>query len=674
MAQSASDGSTIKKAVSTAKTFIDTCSLLSPGYPKIENDLFRCLHEAGEKLIVPMSVINELNKLSIRGDNDLVKNAKYALTSLATWQQRNLVIIRGEETDNKLADNVFLVQFTRFRDKYNLTLITQDRGLATDILNLNKLASQSSKHRIAVFFITDSGELRESRGTGAYSRPAGHTDSAGNSAEGRKRLFTLATSISPLKDDVIPANHFPGLNDTVYTVLGKKYITLVSELGKGGEAITWNTSEKDLVCKIYRPERLTRHRIEKLGKMIGCDFDCPGICWPTDVVLNRENKIVGYLMPKAEGVELQRSVFIPPLLNKHFPKWTRRELVQLTLSILDKLHYLHANNIILGDINPANILVKNEKEVYFVDTDSYQIEEFHCPVGTPAFTAPELQTRKDYNYLRTPGNESFAVATLLFRLMLPGKLPYAQQDGDDIRTNICKMDFSYPFGEKTNKKTPNGPWRFCWSHLPYKIKEAFYESFRREGSRAAENNRVSVAEWRDLFRSYLYLLESGKFVQQDAESIKIFPRRFKYVGNAALIRCLMCGDEYPEDQLDMGYCRNCLHKGEEKPCAKCGKPILYTNYRKLIQKKPPHPICMDCYQKQSQIYETRTCQECKRSFTITRGEYDYFQSLGFDLPKRCPTCRKLGSASRPSASSAHTGSRQERPIFELFKRLFNNWR
>lgn len=82
----------------------------------------------------------------------------------------------------------------------------------------------------------------------------------------------------------------------------------------------------------------------------------------------------------------------------------------LCITILKKLKYLHDRNVILGDINPNNILVVSPTEVYFVDTDSYQIEGFPCPVGTINFTAPEIQ-RKDFStFLRTIGNERFAVA------------------------------------------------------------------------------------------------------------------------------------------------------------------------------------------------------------------------------------------------------------------------
>ena len=39
------------------------------------------------------------------------------------------------------------------------------------------------------------------------------------------------------------------------------------------------------------------------------------------------------------------------------------------------------------------------------------------------------------------GNENFAVATLLFMIMLPGKPPYSQQGGEDPVSNIMKMNF-----------------------------------------------------------------------------------------------------------------------------------------------------------------------------------------------------------------------------------------
>lgn len=97
---------------------------------------------------------------------------------------------------------------------------------------------------------------------------------------------------------------------------------------------------------------------------------------------------------------------MPMLLSKYFPQWNKIDTVQLCVTILQKLKYLHDRNVILGDINPYNILVVSPTEVYFVDTDSYQVEGFICPVGMPIFTAPELHKKNSQYGLRTLGNEN----------------------------------------------------------------------------------------------------------------------------------------------------------------------------------------------------------------------------------------------------------------------------
>src|SRR5574344_1224698 len=199
--------------------------------------------------------------------------------------------------------------------------------------------------------------------------------------------------------------------------------------------------------------------------MFSKEIECEGVCYPVAALYNSNKEFVGYMMPKARGKELQKSIFIKPLFLKNFPNWKKRDTVELCITILEKIKYLHDRNIVMGDINPANILVVSPKEVYFVDTDSYQVENFPCAVGTNNYTAPEIQRKHFSDFLRTMGTENFAVATLLFMIILPLKPPYSQQGGEDPINNIIRMDFSYPFGDNSNKKTPDGPWRYIWSHL-----------------------------------------------------------------------------------------------------------------------------------------------------------------------------------------------------------------
>ena len=163
-------------------------------------------------------------------------------------------------------------------------------------------------------------------------------------------------------------------------------------------------------------------------------------------------------------------------------------------------------------------MIKNDTEVYFVDTDSYQIESYPCPVGTVNFTAPEIQNKDFKAFFRTIEHEYFAVATLMFMALLPGKPPYSQQGGSNPSINIKNMDFSYPLGEQSNKKVPQGPWRYIWSHLPYKVKELFYNSF-------TTNSRPTPKVLLDALTDYKHYLENPH--KYDNFSNEIFPNKFK---------------------------------------------------------------------------------------------------------------------------------------------------
>jgi len=76
------------------------------------------------------------------------------------------------------------------------------------------------------------------------------------------------------------------------------------------------------------------------------------------------------------------------------------------------------------------ILVKDENKVYFIDTDSFQIEGYPCPVGMISYTRP-LHHKKRYNsYLRTKADDIFAVTILVFQILMLGKHPYSFKGRD----------------------------------------------------------------------------------------------------------------------------------------------------------------------------------------------------------------------------------------------------
>ena len=290
-----------------------------------------------------------------------------------------------------------------------LLVITQDDGLSNDLLGLNRLQSVQGK-RLTVGRINRYGYLsryltQEQRFAGSSSRSGWESRSV--------------AALIPEDQTQIPVSHVPASGEAVF---GSTALCLGEKLATGGEGSIYDLSD-GTVAKIYHRGKLTVGRREKLERMTAEPVCCEGVCWPKELLRDAEGNFVGYRMERARGTELQRALFTRPALEAHFPNWKKADMVQLCITILEKICALHGRGIILGDINPLNILVVSPTEVWFVDCDSYQIGGYPCPVGTVRFTAPEIQKRNFADFLRTEGNEAFAVATLLFMLMLPGKSP-----------------------------------------------------------------------------------------------------------------------------------------------------------------------------------------------------------------------------------------------------------
>ncbi len=481
-------------------------------------------------IIVPVKVLNELKGLVKNNDPITKYNARKGFSIFLKLENMKCAIKRGGKNDGYV-DNLFQVIFTKFRTKYKLCLITQDVGLALDILDLNKSRSAEFDKNgirrikdIKVIKITEAGSFREfsaqTRKPHIPKKPTAKKQtlskpfkkSVKNIDINKSKL--LATSITPRTGDIVITQQ--GMN-----------LRLKESIARGGEGIIYTVNETE-VCKIYKKEKVDELRIQKLKLMTANQISYPRICWPKSIVYNINKEPIGYLMNKAKGKELQITVFLPQLLKKHLPSWKKVDLVNVCIGILHKIIILHKNNIIMGDINPMNILLSQYSETFFVDTDSYQVEQFPCPVGQVNFTAPEIQGKDFKTFLRTVENESFALATLLFMILLPGKPPYSHQGGTSPTANIKKMNFPYPFtftdekGKSVNDfkfEAPVGPWRIIWSNFPYFLKEVFYNVFKK-------GKRYSPEQWLDTMKRY------KNDLSKDYTNNEIFPKEFKKVDDA----------------------------------------------------------------------------------------------------------------------------------------------
>lgn len=413
--------------------------------------------------------------------------------------------------------------------------------------------------------------------------------------------FTIASAVATVPASPLPMTLHPTEGHVVVDAQGRRY-PLLKLLGQGGEGSVFQ-SENNLVCKIYRPERATAFAKAKLDLMTSRTLDYPGLCWPRAVLYNERREFVGYAMNRAAGREIQKTIFIKPIFATTFPRWDKSNLVNLSISILRVIDFLHAHNVLVGDLNPRNILIEDDRRVYFVDTDSFQVEGFPSPVGMPPFLAPSLFSADLSKTLRDIDQENFAIATLMFMLMVPGKPPYSHCGGETPASSVLKGHFPYALGEKHGKDAPEGPWVFIWSNLPFYIKEAFTAVF-------AEGKSLSVTDWGELmtrYRSDLQKLdkEGTPWVSRD-----LFPTTYKTLSRKVVeekgglwITCSYHGGEFgwfPKGkQLQppgKPMCRDCAMKKVAVTCSNCGitrLAIPLPDYVKTYEKGLPI-ICEDC--------------------------------------------------------------------------------
>jgi serine/threonine protein kinase len=528
--------------------FCDTCSFMhSMASYLIVDGLTPILKSNQLHLIVAKRVIDELQKhQNNKLDQETSKSAYRGLKIIKTLQNMQICDIYGDNND-PFADNLFISMFSKFRQSHNLLMITQDNSLAGDLLALSDQKSVYSNKSLYVCFIGDSGDLVPQSTHEQRELKKRKTIVPQRNEQSRNVKYSVTSSLKA-NYTLKPCKTIPIVTDIVFTDTKEQFV-LKSKISEGGEGCTYLT-ENGYVCKIYRKDKVTDDRYQKLVLMSSNPLSYPGICWPQKIVYNRHNEFVGYIMPLAKGKLLQRCVFLPMLLKSEFPNWTRLNLVKLAICIAKKIDFLHKHNVIIGDINPLNIMVNADEDVYFIDTDSYQIDGYPCPVGTVNFTAPEIQGKDFKAFLRTIEHEKFAVATLLFMILLPGKPPYSQLGGENPMLNIKKQDFSYPLKESSNKKTPLGSWRYIWSHLPLKMKEAFYNTFKK-------NERITVLEWIKLLEWYRYNIEEG------INTNELFPTKLKIVIEVV---CSTCGDKIFDSQEHINRTRSSYNR---YICEKC---------------------------------------------------------------------------------------------------------
>jgi tetratricopeptide (TPR) repeat protein len=531
------------------RIFIDTCSLMCP---QAEQFFERWVRPLGEQptvlVLVPIKVYGEVQKHLAATDPRTRQRAQAAERLLRRYWGEPW-FRTAADPDEDFADNVFITLFTKYRLRYDLCMVTQDHNLASEILKLRHSRAVRTRRYISAYSIDQNGNAQD------WQRPA------------PRSRYTLRVGPVQLDTTPLPACGLLQAGMDVYTAQ-QRPIRLVRQLGKPGGEGTVFLTDSHLACKIYNVSRPTVVTRQKLELMCSKPLVARGICWPQELVFDAEQRFAGYTMPLAQGVVLDDLLVTeevpPPGLKRlrlaAFPSWDRIALTTLVITMLEVLSHLHEANILLGDINPKNFLVKDERTVYLVDTDSYQVETYPCPVYMPPFLHPELVGQDLRFVLRTMKHEHFALATLIFRTLMLGVSPYAHKGGGTPEENLLKQKFPYPGKNKDGSRragqgVPDGGYGYIWSWMPSYVKAAFQGVF-------AEHEEIPTRQWLDLLKKYrAYLCRPG----EDEHILMLIPNGYRRLrlGDGQDVQhrvCAHCKAEYDvmlQDQNTANLCPNC---------------------------------------------------------------------------------------------------------------------
>lgn len=385
---------------------------------------------------------------------------------------------------------------------------------------------------------------------------------------------------------------------------------LSTAIGDGGEGSIYKyESNGTEYAKIYKSGQLTQLKAEKIESMVECKDDIPSeVCWPQDILCHphhkKEKVIVGYSMLKAgkdgkKTLGTVRQVMMRIVKGEY--QWERKDLVRLCYNCAMLFGKLHKKDILMGDVNPDNIMVDENKSVYFIDTDSYQFGKYNCPVGTVEFSSPELLKKMDkkklgYEYVRRNiEDEYFAVTVLYFYILFLQEYPYSIDANTSAKECIIRHWFRFEKGKEIKRN-------YIWKNLTTKLQQMFRDTF-------VDGKRYPDDAW---IRAFNNMLQMKDYVSDTFErelSNEIFP--YSAVENEGetweKLSCRLCNISYMMARVP----RTPLGP-EEKYCPRC------KEIKKMAQKR---------------IYKLN-CPKCKELWTINEWDID-----GRDIDSLCcPDC------------------------------------
>jgi DNA-binding helix-hairpin-helix protein with protein kinase domain len=249
----------------------------------------------------------------------------------------------------------------------------------------------------------------------------------------------------------------------LFSTRDRRALSLGAEIARGGEGAIFSISgDQNHVVKKYL-KAPTSEKLEKLHVMSGASEKALAniAAWPMDLLVPRAgdppSKAIAFVMPKVSASGQLHELYTPKSRSYNFPDADLRFIIHVAANVVRAFGVVHQSGHVIGDVNHGHILLSANGRVHLIDCDSFQIaandQLFTCDVGTPLFTAPELQGQGFRGLARTADHDRFGLAVLLFHLLFMGRHPYSgvpldPRQSAEIEPAIRAGRFAYGAGRK----------------------------------------------------------------------------------------------------------------------------------------------------------------------------------------------------------------------------------
>ncbi len=305
-------------------------------------------------------------------------------------------------------------------------------------------------------------------------------------------------------------------------------IHLGKQIGRGGEGSVYDVEgQPTQVAKVYHKRPLSDVQVAKLQVMVSCWSSALETIssWPKALLFDpTSRKPCGILMTKVEGARPLHELYGTTNRRRYFPEAGWQHLILAARNTAAAFHTLHSAGIVVGDVNQGNLLVDNQMCVRMIDCDSFQIANgqtvYHCPVGTPHFTPPELQSLRLREVTRTENHDRFGMAILVFHLLFVGRHPFAGRyhgPGDlPIEKAIAERRFAFSKNKEATLVDPP-PASLLIDDLPPGVAKLFEAAFRADADGHGAQ-RPSPMDWVTQLEALMKRRKTCKF-----DAVHVYP-------------------------------------------------------------------------------------------------------------------------------------------------------